>query len=70
MAGWKIQAACVWLNDHISTTSEMPHGGYKFSGFGKDMGVLSLEEYTQVKHVLANHDTNPTRFWHEAVFRG
>ena len=32
--------------------------------------MLSLEEYTQVKHVLANHDTNPTRFWHEAVFRG
>lgn len=69
-ASAEIQAGCVWLNDHISITSEMPHGGYKASGFGKDMSVFSLEEYTQVKHVLANHDPHPTRFWHEAVFRG
>lgn len=69
MAGWKIQAGCVWLNDHIPITSEMPHGGNKSPGFGKDMSVFSLE-CTQVKHVLANHDTNPARFWHEAVFRG
>ena len=34
----------------------MPHGGYKQSGYGKDMGIYSLEEYTQIKHVLASHD--------------
>ena len=43
---------CVWVNDHIPIISEMPHGGYKASGFGKDMSAYSFEEYTQVKHVM------------------
>ncbi|HEX6510141.1 MAG TPA: aminobutyraldehyde dehydrogenase, partial [Chloroflexota bacterium] len=43
----------VWINDHMPLTSEMPHGGYKQSGFGKDMSIYALEDYTQIKHVMA-----------------
>jgi acyl-CoA reductase-like NAD-dependent aldehyde dehydrogenase len=47
----KLQFGTVWVNDHLlPITSEMPHGGYKQSGYGKDMSMYSLEEYTQVKH--------------------
>ena len=44
---------CVWVNCHIPLVAEMPHGGYKQSGYGKDMGVQALEAYTQVKHVMS-----------------
>jgi betaine-aldehyde dehydrogenase len=44
----------VWINDHITLASEMPHGGYKQSGYGKDMSMYSLEDYTAVKHVMIN----------------
>ena len=50
-ASREIQAGCVWINDHIPIVSDMPHGGYKSSGFGKDMSQYSFDEYTQVKHV-------------------
>ena len=43
----------VWINDHVVLASEMPHGGYKQSGYGKDMSKYSLEDYTQIKHVMA-----------------
>jgi len=47
----KLQFGTVWVNDHLlPITSEMPHGGYKQSGYGKDMSMYSLDEYTQVKH--------------------
>src|SRR3954454_1636460 len=47
----KLQFGTVWVNDHLlPITSEMPHGGYKQSGYGKDMSAYSMEEYTQVKH--------------------
>ncbi len=46
----------VWSNTHIPLVNEMPHGGYKQSGYGKDMGIYSLEEYTQIKHVMASLD--------------
>ena len=46
----------VWVNDHITFCSEMPHGGYKESGYGKDMSVYALEDYTQLKHVMVNLD--------------
>ncbi|HEY6015672.1 MAG TPA: gamma-aminobutyraldehyde dehydrogenase [Gaiellaceae bacterium] len=50
-AARRLQFGCVWINDHLlPLTSEMPHGGYKQSGYGKDMSMYSLEEYTQVKH--------------------
>jgi len=42
----------VWVNDHIPIVSEMPHGGVKQSGYGKDMSVYSLEDYTEIKHVM------------------
>ena len=42
----------VWINDHLPLVSEMPHGGYKQSGYGKDMSMYSVEEYTQIKHVM------------------
>jgi betaine-aldehyde dehydrogenase len=46
----------VWINDHITFCSEMPHGGYKESGYGKDMSVYALEDYTQIKHLMLNLD--------------
>jgi 1-pyrroline dehydrogenase len=47
----RLQFGTVWVNDHLlPITSEMPHGGYKSSGYGKDMSMYSLEEYTQIKH--------------------
>ena len=53
-AARKLQFGCVWVNDHlVPITSEMPHGGYKQSGYGKDMSIYSMEEYTRVKHVVA-----------------
>jgi betaine-aldehyde dehydrogenase len=50
----EIRAGCVWINDHIPIISEMPHGGYRASGFGKDMSVYSFDEYTAVKHVMSD----------------
>jgi acyl-CoA reductase-like NAD-dependent aldehyde dehydrogenase len=56
-AARKLQFGTVWINDHlVPLTSEMPHGGYKQSGYGKDMSMYSLEDYTQVKHVVAKLD--------------
>jgi 1-pyrroline dehydrogenase len=52
-AARKLQFGTVWINDHIPLVSEMPHGGYKQSGFGKDLSMYSLEDYTQIKHVMA-----------------
>ena len=47
-----LQFGCVWVNDHIPLASEMPHGGYKQSGYGKDLSLYALEDYTNVKHVM------------------
>src|SRR5918912_249489 len=55
-AARKLQFGTVWINDHIPLVSEMPHGGYKQSGYGKDLSSYSLEDYTQVKHVMAKID--------------
>lgn len=55
-AARKLQFGTVWINDHIPLVSEMPHGGYKQSGFGKDLSAYSLEDYTQIKHVMAKID--------------
>jgi betaine-aldehyde dehydrogenase len=49
-----LRFGCVWINDHIPLVSEMPHGGFKDSGYGKDLSVYSLEDYTIVKHVMAS----------------
>src|SRR6266702_3474823 len=52
----KLQFGTVWINTHIPLVNEMPHGGYKQSGYGKDMSIYALEEYTQIKHVMASLD--------------
>jgi 1-pyrroline dehydrogenase len=52
----KMQFGTVWINTHIPLTPEMPHGGYKQSGHGKDMSIYSIEEYTNIKHVMASLD--------------
>jgi betaine-aldehyde dehydrogenase len=51
-----LRFGCVWINDHFSISPEMPHGGYKESGYGKDMSMYSLEDYTEIKHVVASLD--------------
>ena len=51
-----LEFGTVWINDHIPLVSEMPHGGYKGSGYGKDLSAYSLEDYTQIKHVMARLD--------------
>jgi len=47
-----IQFGTVWVNDHFTLVSEMPHGGFKESGYGKDQGMYAVEDYTVVKHVM------------------
>ena len=49
-----LRFGCVWINDHIPLVSEMPHGGYKESGYGKDLSIYALEDYTEIKHVMIN----------------
>lgn len=46
---------CVWVNTHIPLVAEMPHGGFKHSGYGKDLSIFALEEYTRIKHVMSAH---------------
>jgi acyl-CoA reductase-like NAD-dependent aldehyde dehydrogenase len=49
----RLDFGCVWINEHLyPLTSEMPHGGFKESGYGKDLSLYSMEEYTRVKHVV------------------
>jgi betaine-aldehyde dehydrogenase len=64
----EIAAGCVWVNDHIPIISEMPHGGYKASGHGKDMSQYSLDEYTQIKHVMQDLTGVARKDWHRTVF--
>jgi betaine-aldehyde dehydrogenase len=49
-----LRFGCVWINDHIPLASEMPHGGFKQSGYGKDLSVYALEDYTEIKHVMVS----------------
>jgi 1-pyrroline dehydrogenase len=49
----RLRYGTVWINDHLTIASEMPHGGFGRSGYGKDMGMYSIEDYTIVKHVMA-----------------
>jgi betaine-aldehyde dehydrogenase len=69
-ASREIQAGCVWINDHIPIVSEMPHGGFKQSGFGKDMSTYSFEEYTQIKHVSFDITGESHKEWHRTIFTG
>ncbi|HJR46197.1 MAG TPA: aldehyde dehydrogenase family protein, partial [Actinomycetota bacterium] len=44
----------VWINTHIPLVAEMPHGGFKHSGYGKDLSMYGFEDYTRIKHVMTN----------------
>ncbi|WP_283138262.1 gamma-aminobutyraldehyde dehydrogenase [Rhizohabitans arisaemae] len=50
----QLDFGCVWINTHIPLVAEMPHGGFKHSGYGKDLSMYGLEDYTRIKHVMAN----------------
>ncbi len=50
----RLDFGCVWINTHIPLVGEMPHGGFKHSGYGKDLSMYSLEDYTRIKHVMSN----------------
>jgi betaine-aldehyde dehydrogenase len=50
-----LEFGCVWLNCHLPLVAEMPHGGFKQSGYGKDLSAYSVEEYTRVKHVMTRY---------------
>jgi betaine-aldehyde dehydrogenase len=52
----RLDFGCVWVNDHIPIVAEMPHGGFKHSGYGKDLSLYGLEDYTRIKHVMHNYD--------------
>ena len=64
----EIRAGAVWVNDHIPIISEMPHGGMKQSGFGKDMSTYSFDEYTVVKHVMYDLTGEKAKAWHRTIF--
>jgi len=49
-----LRFGCVWINDHIPLASEMPHGGFKQSGYGKDLSIYAIEDYTEIKHVMVS----------------
>ncbi|MGY1813565.1 gamma-aminobutyraldehyde dehydrogenase [Blastococcus sp. SYSU D00820] len=68
-ASRELAAGTVWINDHIPIVSEMPHGGVKGSGYGKDMSVYSFDEYTQLKHVSSDITGLARKEWHDTVFR-
>jgi len=67
-ASREIHAGCVWINDHIPIISEMPHGGFGASGFGKDMSQYSLEEYLSIKHVMSDITGVAEKDWHRTIF--
>ena len=67
-ASREIAAGCVWINDHIPIVSEMPHGGMKQSGFGKDMSDYSFEEYLTIKHVMSDITGTAEKGWHRTIF--
>ncbi|MET4077198.1 MULTISPECIES: gamma-aminobutyraldehyde dehydrogenase [Janibacter] len=53
----RLDFGCVWINTHIPLVAEMPHGGFKKSGYGKDLSMYGFEDYTRIKHVMANIDS-------------
>jgi len=58
----------VWVNDHLPLVSEMPHGGYKQSGFGKDLSGYTFEDYTDVKHVYVDITGDARKSWYYTVY--
>ena len=52
----RLDFGCVWINTHIPLVAEMPHGGFKHSGYGKDLSMYGLEDYTRIKHVMSSFE--------------
>ncbi len=48
----QLQYGCVWVNQHMTLATEMPHGGLRQSGYGKDLSLYGLEDYTSVRHIM------------------
>ena len=69
-AARELQFGEVWINDHLPLASEMPHGGVKRSGFGSDLSRHSFEEYTTLKHVMADLTGAAVKPWHATIFGG
>ncbi len=67
-AAQTLNFGAVWVNDHLPITSEMPHGGFRQSGFGKDMSDYSFDEYTQVKHVMIELTGEADKGWHYTIW--
>jgi betaine-aldehyde dehydrogenase len=67
-AAAQLKFGCVWINDHPPLVSEMPHGGYKQSGFGKDMSLYTFDDYTDVKHVYVDLTNDSRKSWHYTVY--
>jgi len=63
-----LRFGCVWVNDHGPLVSEMPHGGYKQSGFGKDMSMYTFDDYTEVKHVYVDLTNQARKSWHYTTY--
>ena len=63
-----LEFGTVWVNDHLPLTSEMPHGGFKSSGVGKDLSHYALEEYTVPKHVMFDTTGDARKGWHFTIF--
>jgi betaine-aldehyde dehydrogenase len=58
----------VWINEHLPLVSEMPHGGMKQSGNGKDLGIYALEEYSEIKHIYIDLSDDERKSWHYTVY--
>jgi betaine-aldehyde dehydrogenase len=63
-----LEFGTVWVNDHLPITAEMPHGGFKQSGFGKDMSLYAIEDYTQIKHIMLDTTGAQRKPWHYTIF--
>jgi betaine-aldehyde dehydrogenase len=63
-----LEFGTVWVNDHLALAAEMPHGGFKQSGFGKDMSLYAVEDYTEVKHVMLDSTGDQRKGWHYTIF--
>ena len=64
----QLRCGDMWVNDHLPLASEMPHGGFKQSGFGKDLSVYALHEYTEIRHIYVDLSGQAEKPWHYTVF--
>ena len=67
-AAQTLNFGAVWINDHLPIASEMPHGGFKQSGYGKDLSDFSFDDYTQVKHVMIELTGEADKAWHYTIW--